>query len=124
MEYLDGGGSGGAGPSAAERVASVLAYEFLRDGKYSAAHGPVEVRSLLHASGAVAAAEEHETRDGFGNIAVQSVGFEEGSSEPKVHIYLTRSSARLIKSLPDAIDGVTVRAHRMGPIVVKPEAAA
>jgi hypothetical protein len=107
-----------------EQVATMLAYEFLRDGKYSAAHGPVEVRSLLQAAGASAAAEEHEIREGFRNIAVQSVGFEEGTSEPKVHIYLTRSSARLIKSLPREVDGIEVRAHRMGPITVKPEAAA
>jgi hypothetical protein len=36
--------------SDAERVANLLAYEFLRDGKYSAAHGPVDVRSLVQAS--------------------------------------------------------------------------
>jgi hypothetical protein len=118
-------GGGGGDQSAAERVASILAYQFLRDGKYSAAHGPVEVRSLLRAAGAAASGEkEPDIGEGFGNIAVQSVGFEQGVKDPKVHIYLTRSSATLIKSLPKEIDDIPVRAHRMGPITVRPEAAA
>jgi hypothetical protein len=64
---------------------------------------------------------------------VQSVGFEQGVEDPKVHIYLTRASARLVKSLPDTIsfkslpvpiEGVPLRAHRMGLVSVRPEAAA
>jgi hypothetical protein len=109
--------------SEAERVANMLAFEFLRDGRYSAAHGPVEVPSLLRAATAVAVADDGSA-SGFGNLAVQSVGFDEGTSEPALHIYLTRGSAKLIKSLPVQVDGVTVTAHRMGAITVKPEAAA
>ena len=57
-------------------------------------------------------------------LAVQAVGFEEGVDNPKVHIYLTRASRKLLKSIPNEIDGVPVRAHKMGPITVRPEAAA
>jgi hypothetical protein len=92
-------------PNKAEHVAAVLAYEFLRDGKYTAAHGPVEVPSLWRAAGAVATADEMSAA-AFGNLAVQSVGFDEGIPEPSVHIYLTQGSAKLIKSLPKEVDGV------------------
>jgi hypothetical protein len=110
-------------PNKAENVAAVLAYEFLRDGKYSAAHGSVEVPSLLSAAGAVAATDETAVA-AFGNLAVQSVGFDEGIPEPSVHIYLTQGSAKLIKSLPKEVDGVGIAAHRMGKLLIKPEAAA
>jgi hypothetical protein len=94
---------------------------------YSAAHGPVEVGSLVHAVAASASSlrkMDAEVEERFGSLAVQSVGFEEGTSDPKVHIYLTRSSAALLKRLPKTVEGVGVRAHRMGPITVRPEAAA
>jgi hypothetical protein len=57
-------------------------------------------------------------------LAVQSVGFEEGPDNPKVHIYLTRGSAKLIKSIATEIDGVPIRAHKMGAITVRPDSAA
>jgi hypothetical protein len=112
----------------AQEVANFLAYEFLRNGNYTASVGPVDVPDL---AGAAAAAAEDEdvaveyTRraEPFGGLAIQSVGFEAGVRDAKVHIYLTRGSSRLIKSLPGDIDGVPVRAHKMGPITVRPEAA-
>jgi hypothetical protein len=110
----------------AEKVATLLAYEFLREGRYSAASGPIEVPALVTAV-AASAMDEQEVHsafpEGFEGLAVQSVGFEEGPKEPKVHIYLTRGSAKLIKSLPAQLEGVSIRAHRMGNIVVRPEAA-
>jgi hypothetical protein len=109
----------------AEGVARRLAYEFLREGRYSSAHGPVEVKRLAQAAAAATAGEEIvDTQEAFGNIAVQSVGFEEGVDDPKVHIYLTQGSARQIRSLTSTIDGVPVRAHKMGTIAVRPEMAA
>jgi hypothetical protein len=112
----------------AEQVATFLAYEFLKNGNYTASVGPVDVPDL--AGAAAAAAEDEEVAieyarraEPFGGLAVQSVGFEDGVKEPKVHIYLTRGSSRLIKSLPDDIDGVPVRIHKMGLITVRPEAA-
>jgi hypothetical protein len=110
----------------AERVATILAYEFLREGRYSAASGPIEVHPLATAV-AVSTPDRKDIQssfpEGFEGLAVQSVGFEAGPKEPKVHIYLTRASAKLIKSLPSQLEGVPILAHRMGNIVVRPEAA-
>jgi hypothetical protein len=113
------------GLSGAQQVASLLAYEFLRDGKFSAASGPVEMPSLLDSLGAsAAAAESRDIHRAFGDVSVQSVGYEEGLERPKVHIYLTRRPPKPIKSLPAAIDGIPVKVHRMGPIAVRADAAA
>ena len=114
--------------SEAERVATLLAYEFLREGKFSAAHGPVEVRSLVVAAAAAEGNVEQgavsEEAANFPSVAVQSVGFEEGPQNPAVHIYLTKGSAKTIKALPKLVEGVPVRAHKMGNVVVRPDAAA
>jgi hypothetical protein len=112
----------------AEEVANFLAYGFLKNGNYTASVGPVDVPDLAGAAAAAAKDEEvaieyAHRAEPFGGLAVQSVGFEDGVREPKVHIYLTRGSSRLIKSLPDDIYGVPVRIHKMGLITVRPEAA-
>jgi len=117
----------------AERVAALLAYEFLREGKFTASHGPVEVDYLAPLAVAAVADSGEPSKGhaavygenlGFGGIAVQSVGFEEGPESPKVHVYLTRGTSRLMKSLPSEIEGVSIRVHRMGLITVRPDAAA
>jgi hypothetical protein len=111
----------------ADEVARLFAYEFLKQGNYTAATGPIEVPAL---AGAIAANDEGaaidyaERAQPFGGLAVQSVGAEDGVPDPKVHIYLTKGSARLIKSLPDEFEGVSIRVHKMGAITVRPEAAA
>jgi hypothetical protein len=110
----------------AEEVATFLAYEFLKRGNYSASAGPVEVAVLAQALPAAAEQEEREYFEGtdvFASLAVQSVGFEEGVDDPIVHIYLTRGSVRLMNSLPEEIDGVPLQAHKMGPVIVRPEMA-
>lgn len=107
----------------AEILAQRLAYEFLRDGKYGASVGPVEVRGLIQAAAAGFDGNIEREADGFGSISVQSVGFEEGTEDPAVHIYLTRGSAGLIRSLPQEVEGIPVRTHKMGPINVRPDAA-
>jgi hypothetical protein len=110
----------------AEEVATFLAYEFLKRGNYNASAGPVEVAVLAQAMPAAAEEEEREYFEGvdvFASLTVQSVGFEEGVDDPRVHIYLTRGSARLMNSLPDEIDGVPLRAYKMGAVTVKPETA-
>ena len=110
----------------AEQVANALAFEFLRRGNYSASSGPIEISSLFEI-GAVAEVIEQETFrviPEFGGLAIQSVGFEDGVDKPKVHIYLTRGSSRLIKGIPDEVDGVPLRAHKMGAISVRPDLAA
>lgn len=113
----------------AEEIATVLAYEFLREGRYSASVGPIDVPALAEAA-AVADAEddvavEYVNRaEPFGGLAVQSVGFEVGVDTPKVHIYLTRATVRMMKSMPTEVEGVPVRISKMGAITVRPEAAA
>ncbi|MEA2907229.1 MAG: hypothetical protein QOI12_4616 [Alphaproteobacteria bacterium] len=112
----------------AREIADFLAYELLKHGNYTASVGPVNVPDLAVAAAAAAEDEDvvleyAQRAEPFGGLAVQSVGFEDGVGDAKVHIYLTRGSSRLIKSLPDNIDGVPVRVHNMGPITVRPEAA-
>lgn len=109
----------------AEEVATILAYEFLREGRFSQSIGPTEVPFLAKA--AADSGEDmigHRSSDGFGNISVQSVGFEEGTEKPKVHLYLTKGTNRLINSLPTEVGGVTVQAHKMGILNVRPDSAA
>src|ERR1700722_8917921 len=109
----------------AEEVANALAYDFLRQGLFSQSIGPVEVPFLAQAVAAGHGEEVVEERasEAFGNISVQSVGFEEGPHDPKVHLYLTRGTNKLIKSLPTEISGVPVRTHKMGNLSVRPDAA-
>ena len=106
----------------AEELAAALSYEFYRDGRYAASIGPVEVPQLLAAASASSDEVRRETA-GFGGISVQAVGFEQGTDDPAVHIYLTRGGVRMIRGLPDDIDGIPVRAHQMGAINVRPEQA-
>ena len=110
----------------AEETATRLAYEFLRMGRYSAASGPIELPNI--GAEAVAAdvdveSEFTERLDEFSGLQIQSVGFEEGPEQPKVHIYLTQGSIRAMNLLPKSIDDVAVRTHKMGAISVRPEAA-
>lgn len=112
----------------AEQISTQLAYEFLRTGRYSASSGPVEIQGLggIAAAGATDAevADYASRAEGFSGLAVQSVGFEEGTKNPAVHIYLTRGAARQIKALPGNVEGVPVKVHKMGPVSVRPEAMA
>jgi hypothetical protein len=110
----------------AEEVATILGLELLRQGNFSAAAGPV----LMPLPERVVAVADDERRpvlayiEGFSGLSVQAVGHDEGVEEPKVHVYLSRGSASLIRRLPQDIDEVPVIAHKMGPVVVRPDAAA
>lgn len=111
----------------ADEIASQLAYEFLRTGRYGASTGPVEMPQLAVVAAGVedeAVTGYAERVEGFSGLAVQSVGFEQGPREPAVHIYLTRGAAKQMKALPQEIDSVPIKVHRMGPITVRPEAMA
>jgi hypothetical protein len=81
----------------AEEVATFLAYEFLKRGNYTSSVGPIEVPELAAAAAAAnahddLAIEYTDSAEPFGGLSVQSVGFEEGVRDAKVHIYLTRAS--------------------------------
>jgi len=114
--------------SDAERVADILAFEFMKRGNFTAAAGLINPRDLFPNSvGAAVLAEDEEgafsdDTDGFANLEVQSVGYEEGTQEPKVHIYLKRGSVKMIRSLPDRVESVPVVAHKMSSLVVRPDA--
>jgi hypothetical protein len=60
---------------------------------------------------------------GFEGLAVQSVGFEEGASDPKVHIYVTKGSMKGLRSLPGENDGVKIQVNKMGKVMVRREQA-
>jgi hypothetical protein len=127
IDNLQNAAGGDRSMADAEEIATQLAYEFLRTGRYSASSGPVEIGGL--AATAMGAGDDEVLQyasraEGFSGLAVQSVGFEEGSKEPAVHIYLTRGAARQMKALPREIDGVPIKIHKMGPVSVRPEAMA
>lgn len=109
----------------AEEIANRLAYDFLRMGRYGASVGPVDVPWLAAGAAGTAGDTDDFARvaSEFSGLSVQSVGFEEGVDQSKVHVYLTRGSTREMKSLPKEIDGVQVRVHKMGAITVRPEAS-
>lgn len=69
--------------SDAERVADILAFEFMKRGNFTAAAGPINPSELFPNSiGAAAMVEDEagafsDNTDGFANLEVQSVGYEE-----------------------------------------------
>ena len=113
----------------AERVADLLAFEFMQRGSFSAAAGPIEAGELFPQSVLRAAhrttndAFAEDETEAFSNLSVQSVGFEEGSEDPKVHIYVNKGSAKALKLLPDSVDSVKVVIHRTSSLLIRPEAA-
>ena len=113
----------------AERIADLMSFEFMRRGNFSAAAGPIDAENLFpNTVMAAAAAEEQEgvfadETDGYANLSVQSVGFEEGVEKPKVHVYVNKGSIKSIRSLPKYIDNVQVVVHKTSNLLVKPEMA-
>ena len=108
--------------SKAEAIAAELSYGFFRQGRYAMSTGPIEVPGLISAASA-SPQEARRSVSGFGAISVQAVGHEEGTEDPAVHLYLTAGTVRQIKGLPTEIEGVKIRAHKMGAISVRPEMA-
>ena len=109
----------------AESVAAMLAAHFLRRGNYNASTGPITLSTELGPTAAASYEREPyiHTPSEFAELQVQSVGFEEGTDDPAVHLYLTRGTARLIRSLPKSIEGVRLVIQKMGPVTVRPDAA-
>ena len=115
-----------------EGIATALATDFLRRGNYNASTGPITL--ALDIGGSAISLGEADSfvsflsfpddpHEGFAELQVQSVGFDDSSPEPSVHLYLIRAPARLIKSLPPEIGGVPLKVHKMGPVSVRPDAA-
>lgn len=111
--------------SRAREVAQQLAARFLEHGNYALAT-PMNLKSLhsiMPAATANPVFGDFFDEGGFAGLAVQSVGYEEGAREPKVHIYVTKGSAKAFKSLPKEQDGVEIQVNKMGKLVVRPEQA-
>jgi hypothetical protein len=56
-------------------------------------------------------------------LSVQAVGYERGAEEPAVNVYVTKSSPRLVKTLPHEIGSVPIGVKRIGAVTLKPELA-
>ncbi|MDB6173804.1 MAG: hypothetical protein JWL59_3115 [Chthoniobacteraceae bacterium] len=103
-------------------VARSLAQFFYEQGCYTALAGFAGYKPHLVPAGAEDNDVEATVREepAFAGLAVQTVACSSGEKGPKVHIYLTRSSKKLEKTLPKEIDGVPIVLARMGRIVVIP----
>jgi hypothetical protein len=115
--------------SPAGKIASEIAAKFLEAGNFTFSGGPLgrtSLKELLPAS-----TTDDEEADAFfdepgvSDLAVQSVGYEQGSDDPKVHVYVTRGPRRKEVQLPEDADAeVSLVVNRLGRVVVRPEAAA
>jgi hypothetical protein len=108
----------------ARLVGELLAEEFLREGYFTAARGPVEVRATAAAAAASLDFDLAAPVEAFAGLEVQAVGHEVGIPDPRVFVYLTRGSAKAIKGVPREIGGVSIVARKIGNVVVRPDAAA
>ena len=59
----------------------------------------------------------------FSGLAVQAVGHGNGPSGPEVVIYVSKSSARALRGLPEEMDGVPISVRKAGLISVSPDRA-
>jgi hypothetical protein len=104
-------------------IAQRLAAKFLEAGNYTFS-APLSARGLTEVISAAAdtrAIDAYFEETGFAGLAVQSVGYEEGAENPKVHIYVTRGPRKLEREIPE--EGVPIEINRVGRVVIKPEAA-
>ncbi len=109
----------------ARSVAQQLAARFLENGNYTLA-GPMTAAGThapLPAATDDRSLEGFFSDAGFAGLAVQSVGYEEGADEPKVHVYVTKGSRRDEATLFDPEGEVTIQVNRMGRIFIPPEQA-
>jgi hypothetical protein len=109
----------------ARSVAQQLAGKFLENGNYTLA-GPMRATDAHRPLPAAANEQSLEvffSEAGFAGLAVQSVGYEEGADQAKVHIYVTKGSRRDEPTLADQGDEVVIQINRMGKIFIRPEQA-
>ncbi len=109
----------------AAAIAQRLAARFLEAGNYvfSSPLSPRALANVLPAAAEVPAVDRHFEGVGFAGLSVQSVGYEEGVDEPRVHVYVTKGPRKLEKELPGESD-VRIEINRVGRVVVRPETAA
>jgi hypothetical protein len=107
----------------ARSVAERFAAKFLEQGSYYYASSPRGPSSQTLSPAASGAIDAYFEEIGFEGLAVQSVGYEAGAENPRVHIYVTKGSRRAVQALSDDDEGVQVEITRMGKLIVRPEQA-
>jgi hypothetical protein len=106
--------------TSAELVAQKLAAKFLEDGNYtSAASMSGTAASLISAARGLDIGPLFR-QPGFAGLAVQAVGYEEGATSPRVHIYVAKGSRRAIEALPTADGEVAIEVNRIGKLMIQP----
>jgi hypothetical protein len=106
----------------AGEVARRLGRLFLERGQYAFASGAITGHEATPAATREAFVPSIEEQ-GFAGLAVQSVGYELGAPEPKVHIYVTKGSKRMERELTQADGNIKVEVKRIGRVLVRPEMA-
>jgi hypothetical protein len=109
----------------AKELAHALAKKFLAQGSFAFA-GPTSPGShAMPATASAKAASAYFEESGFAGLSVQSVGFEQGVPDPKVHVYVTKGARKAVEHQIDDVDGdtATVVVHRIGKVMIRPEMA-
>lgn len=105
----------------AKDVALRLSNLFLQEGCYTAMPSPISGNSstgfqtMSSQDGRAFCSDDV----GFHGLSVQSVGYEEGKENGKVHIYVTQGSG--LNKLSKDIEGVKVVVNKIGNIKIHPE---
>jgi hypothetical protein len=108
----------------AKAVAQQLAQPFLSHGNYTfASTKRADQRAGVSPAATGGEAVDELLSEGFAGLAVQSVGYEEGAENPRVHVYIVKGSRRRIASISDPNYQVEVEVNRMGKLMVRPEQA-
>ncbi|MEO5631778.1 MAG: hypothetical protein ABIQ24_03645, partial [Nitrospiraceae bacterium] len=107
----------------AAQMAQRLAATFLGAGNYmfSNALNKTALAEVLPAAATSGSIDDLIEQSGFSGLSIQSVGYEKGASDPKVHIYVTKG--RQTETELGGDSGITVVVNRVGRVVIRPEAA-
>jgi hypothetical protein len=110
----------------AQLVAELLTARFLEGGNFVSAV-PMSDASLKQIMPASASSqldiEQPFDEWGYAGLAVQAVGYEDGVSEPRVHVYVSKGSRKKTDSIPIQDGDVAIEVNRIGKLIVKPEQA-
>ncbi len=104
-------------------LAQQLAAAYLAAGNYafSAPLNPDAIPGVMPAAAGAHVADEYMEEVGFSGLAVQAVGYEEGTDDPKIHVYVTKGRHLEREVGPN---NVPVVVDRVGRVMVRPETAA
>jgi hypothetical protein len=111
--------------NSAEAVARRLTAWFLEQGSFVSAV-PMSSSAVEKVVPAAAGDENFAPvfdSFGFAGLAVQAVGYEEGPSERRVHVYVAKGSRKAIESVPTSDGDVDIEVNRVGKLIVRPEQA-